>query len=111
MGLDMYFYACEHPQPTQDDNVTIIWEETNGAEFIGQMRKEWYIHGFIADDYFYYDGKVSDFNGVYYDITHLVTELIETFHDPEVYEHLFDLFKELLWAKACGKRIIYSGDY
>lgn len=111
MGLDMYFYACEHPQPTKDDNVTIIWEEANGAEFIGYMRREWDIHSFIADDYFYYDGNDETFNGPYYDITHLVIEMIETFHDPELYGHLFDLFKELLWAKAQGKRIIYSGDY
>lgn len=47
----------------------------------------------------------------YYDITHLVPEMIKTFRDPEAYGHCFDVFKELLWELTQGKRIIYSGHY
>lgn len=109
MGLDLHFYSSDHKLETKEDGVTIKRSQAKDLTHIDSLRKEWKIHDYIAESYFASDGDDDyGFNGIYYDITHLIPELINTFNDYE-YEHVFPLFKELLWATAQGKRIIYSG--
>lgn len=111
MGLDNHFYSSDHELKTSDDGVTIIASQADALTHIGALRKEWEVHEFIAQDYLVCDGSdVFGFNGIYYDITHLIPELIRSFNDDEC-EYMFSLFKDILWELAQGKRIIYSGDF
>lgn len=108
MGLDNRFYSSDHKLETPD-GFTISRSQAENLSPIGSLRKEWGIHDYISEDYFSRT-DAFDFNGVYYDITHLIPDLVNSFNNDE-YEHMFPLFKDILWELVQGKRIIYSGDY
>lgn len=111
MGLTSRFYSSDRELETVEDGVIIDPSQLKDALFIDSLRKEWGIHEFIAEDYYACDGyRCYKLNGIYYDITHLIPNLINSFNDDEC-EHLFPLFKDILWEIAQGKRIIYSGSY
>lgn len=110
MGLDNHFYSSDQELETTDDGVTILSSQAEDLSQIGSLRKAWEVHEFIAEDYFFCGGTDYGFNGVYYDITNLIPELIRSFNDDEC-KYMFSLFKDILWELAQGKRIIYSGDF
>lgn len=103
------FYSSDHKLETLEDGVTISPSQIKDILFIGSLWAEWSMHKYIAEDYFSCTDDFN-FNGVYYDITHLIPDLINSFNDDEC-KYMFPLFKDILWELAQGKRIIYSGDY
>lgn len=93
------------------DGVTIFPSQVEDLPLIGYVHNAWDIHGYITAEYFLFGGTGDrEFNGIYYDITYLIPELINSCSTNE-HEHLFPLFKDILWELAQGKRIIYSGDF
>ena len=110
MGLDNHFYSSNRKLKTEEDGVTIKRSEIPHVPHrIGSLRGEWLIHIFIERDYVEHGGIIL-FAKIYYDITHLIPELIQEFNTKE-FEYTFPLFRQLLWKLAQGKRIIYLGDY
>ena len=111
MGLDNHFYSSDRKLKTEKDKVTIKRSQAEYLSHIGSLRKEWEIHEFIAEDYIECGGEGFiygyGFNNIYYDITHLIPELIQSF-SKDSDKHIFPLFRDILYEIAQDKYIIYS---